>query len=352
MITDISIENFKILKSISLKDMKRVTLISGKNNIGKSTLLEAIFLYMDHSSGESFGKLNGFRGTITTGAEGLWEPIFYQMNTDNPITITVTDDNNVGILKYSRDNNYLPTNINGISEGILAQFRADTKASYSLAYSYTLDNYKEEGHFSLNNSSILRDINSTLLGNEIMSMKPTRFINALFIREFSFLVNEFGRIELSGEKKDLIEALQEMDESIEDVITLSVRGLTQLYLRVNGQLMPLHYAGDGITKLMSICLAIMDQKNGVVLVDELETGLHYSIYGKLWKIINSISQKSNCQVIATTHSYEMISAIRGEFNNTDDFCYYRIGNTKDNLNAYRYSYSMLDSALESEMEVR
>ena len=91
MISFVTIENFRALNRIELNDLKRVNLISGRNNIGKSTLLEALFLYMDHSSSDSFGKLNSFRGTIGTGVEGLWEPLFHQMNPDVPICISVVD---------------------------------------------------------------------------------------------------------------------------------------------------------------------------------------------------------------------------------------------------------------------
>ncbi len=350
MITEISIKNFKVLKNIELNNLKRITLVSGRNNIGKSTLLEAIFLYMDHSSGESFGKLTSFRGTSGNTAENLWEPLFYQMDTDTCIQIKVNNDNLVGALQYKRDNNYLPSNISGMSEDILAQFRMNTKESYSLCYSYVENGYSEDGHFSLNGSSILRDIKTSLPGNEIKLMKPTQY--KVYFRDFLTIVNELGKIELSGEKSILIKALQEMDPLIEDIVTLSVQGIIQLYIRISGKLMPLQYAGDGIVKILSICLSIMRRKGGIVLIDELENGLHYSMYGKLWKMIDHISKRSSCQVIATTHSYELISSVRNSINNTDDFCYNRIGKNKDRIVSYRYDYSMLDAALEAEMEVR
>ena len=353
MIFFVTIENFRALNRIELNDLKRVNLISGRNNIGKSTLLEALFLYMDHSSSDSFGKLNSFRGIIGTGVEGLWEPLFHQMNPDTPICISVVDDENKGILRYMRDNNYIPSNINGISEDVLATFRIDTKKAYSLRYTYEDGDYSEEGHFSLNGTSILRDIKTSLPGNELKMMKPTQFQNTFFIRvKANALANEIGNIELAGKKNILIQALQEMDSAIEDIVTLSLKGITQLYIRVSGKLMPLQYAGDGITQLLSICLSIMNQKNGLVLIDELENGLHYSMYSKLWKIIENITRQANCQVIATTHSYELISAVRDGISDTNDFSYYRIGTRADGASAYRYDYSMLDSALESEMEVR
>ena len=352
MITVLGIKNFKALRHIELNDMKRMTLISGRNNIGKSTLLEALFLYMDHLSGDSFGKLNGFRNTIGMGVEGLWEPLFYQMNTENPILITVTDDGRTGQLKYERDNQYLPSSISGLSEEVLASFRADTRSSYSLACRFTEDDYEEHGHFSLNGNGVLKDFSTSLPGNENQPMKPTKFMNNLLFRNYDVLVNDVGKVELSGEKQKLVRALQEMDPAIEDIVTLAVHGITQLYIRTAGKLMPLRYAGDGIAKLLSICLSIMCQQNGLVLIDEIESGFHYSMYGRLWKLIDHISRRANCQVVATTHSYELISGVINNIDHSDDFCYYRIGRKKENTVACRFDYSTLHGALASEMEVR
>ena len=67
MIRNLSIESFRGFESIDISDMNRITLISGRNNVGKSSILEALFLIMDHSSSDSFGKINGFRGSVTGG---------------------------------------------------------------------------------------------------------------------------------------------------------------------------------------------------------------------------------------------------------------------------------------------
>ncbi len=351
MITALVIENFKVFRHIEFKDLKRMTLISGRNNIGKSTILEAMFLYMDHLSVESFGKLNGFRSTVGMGVEGLWEPLFYQMDTNNPIHITVTDNDRTGHLLYERDDQYLPSGISGLSEEVLANFRADTRSSYSLACSFSDSNYKEQGHFTLNKNSVLRDFTTSLAGNENLPMKPTKFMNNLFFRNNN-IINDIGRVELSGEKQELVRALKEMDPSIEDIVTLVVHGITQLYIKIAGELRPLQYAGDGIAKLLSICSSIMCQQNGLVLIDEIESGFHYSMYGKLWNLIDHISQRANCQVVATTHSYELISGVIDNIDKCNDFCYYRIGKKKENTVACRFDYTMLQGALTSEMEVR
>ena len=69
---------------MTLSDLRPVTLISGKNNVGKSSILEGIFLFFDHISPDSFMKISQFRGgTFPLHTVSLWETFFYKMDADN-----------------------------------------------------------------------------------------------------------------------------------------------------------------------------------------------------------------------------------------------------------------------------
>lgn len=49
MIQSLKIRNYKNLSGLSIPKLSRINLISGKNNVGKSSLLEAIGIYIDDS---------------------------------------------------------------------------------------------------------------------------------------------------------------------------------------------------------------------------------------------------------------------------------------------------------------
>ena len=75
--------------------------------------------------------------------------------------------------------------------------------------------------------------------------------------------------------------------------------------------------GDGINHLLSIILALVNVENGILLIDEFETGLHYTAQRKLWEIIFTLSQKLNIQVFATTHSLDTIRTFQQVLNETN-----------------------------------
>ena len=102
MIQKLVIENFRVLQSFQMEEICRINLISGRNNIGKSTLLEAMFLFMDHAAAESFMKITGFRGSVINGNTSLWEPLFHQMDNERCIRIYVSENDHESCLTYKK----------------------------------------------------------------------------------------------------------------------------------------------------------------------------------------------------------------------------------------------------------
>lgn len=76
--------------------------------------------------------------------------------------------------------------------------------------------------------------------------------------------------------------------------------------------------GDGINRVLTIILALVNSDNGFLLLDEFENGLHYSVQEKLWNIIFNLAQKLNIQVFATTHSEDCIYGFEQVLNNTNN----------------------------------
>ena len=357
MLSNLNIENFRGIQKLSIKDMRRLVLLSGKNNVGKSSVLEAIFFMMDHLSPDSFNHMNSFRGlNVPPNGVGLWEPLFYQMNPDNTIRIRATRGEDNLTLSYSKDESYIPALNGGIPKNVAGSFRYSAKRNYTLRFDFQVDGsveYSETGHFTTSDNGTLREVSDDNGEKQFMQLTYTSFVNNNFVRSDRAILDRMGKAELNGEKEKVISFLQRIDSSISDIVTLSVNGTSQLYINTNKKLLPVQFSGDGINKLLYIVLSIMDAKDGILLVDEIDTGFHYSMYKDLWGMVADVSHDYNCQVIATTHSYEnIIGAVEGAKDYPEDFSYYRLGYDKEGLKAFRSSYDLLKSALRSDMEVR
>ena len=54
--------------------------------------------------------------------------------------------------------------------------------------------------------------------------------------------------------------------------------------------------------LARLVLGISAAPDGVVLMDEVENGIHHSVLPKVWRVIDTAAKQLNTQVFATTHS--------------------------------------------------
>ena len=357
MIENIEFQNFRGFSNLKMKDTKQITLISGMNNVGKSSVLDGLFLFFDHITPESFVKLNNFRGfPPLPEPKYLWEPVFHNLNTQEPVQINLNIDGQSARLHYSRDDSYVVPEDSDVPKNVLNQFISSTQTSYTLKFQYTLGKYWETGHFITNPSGMLRNMDTSLDGNRILPLNYTQFINAAIVHNGGDLTTWIGDLELSGRKEELVEALRLIEPSISDITTImTANGGAQIYIKVSGRLLPLKLAGDGLNKLLFIVLSIMAHPNSLFLIDEIETGIHYSAYIDFWKTISLAARKYNCQIIATTHSYEcIVGAIDGieQTELTNSFCYFRIVRDGEECIAHRYSDDLLRTAIDTNLEVR
>ena len=102
-------------------------------------------------------------------------------------------------------------------------------------------------------------------------------------------------------------------------------------------------------------LALYSARDGTILIDEVENGLHHSVLPDVWQSLYWLSREFNVQVFATTHSYECLIAARDAFkaNKDQDFLIHRLGQWEDQpIKATTYTYEALDFTLDFPAEVR
>jgi AAA15 family ATPase/GTPase len=116
--------------------------------------------------------------------------------------------------------------------------------------------------------------------------------------------------------------------------------------------------GDGIRKLLTILTSIYEVKDGVILIDEIENGMHFSTMKTLWKTIIHASMQFKVQVFVTTHNIEILKSLKEvvkedmpEF--ADNLRHYTIQRMQNGvLKPYIYDFDKFDYALSQDLEIR
>ena len=153
----------------------------------------------------------------------------------------------------------------------------------------------------------------------------------------------------------IVKALQIVEPRLVSLRVQYRGGLPLIYGDIGlKRLIPFPLMGDGMSRLRGVALAMTDARDGILLIDEIENGIHHSVMSKLWKTVSALAQSNNVQVFATTHSIECVLAAYGAFNAREpyDFSLYRLDQVKGEIQAVRYDKETLAAAVETNLEVR
>jgi len=123
------------------------------------------------------------------------------------------------------------------------------------------------------------------------------------------------------------------------------------------QLMAVNMQGDGMRRYLNIVAASANPMNNILLIDEIDNGLHYSAYKKLWEAIFALATTTNKQVFVTTHSKETLHSLSEMLEEHAEYQQemrlYTLAKTPiKGHQAYKYSFEGLSGACENDVELR
>ena len=357
MINSITLDNFRGLRHLELPDLPRLTLLTGMNNAGKSSVLEGIFLYLDHGSPDCFHKLYRMRGMHSSNLNQIWGSAFFQMDTSIPILIAAKEGTEQFRLRFSRTDSdasvgFLQTPAPGFPVFSGEQDR------YSIQYAFHGESYTEDGlFFRSSGNSVQRSCKTNLDQNRLRQMTHCLYVSSMTaaMDNDAALSEWYGNMLFQGKKQGVLKALRIIEPGISEITTIVRQEQPQLFLEIDHTLVPLKMAGEGVVRMLYIILGIMNFRGAVILLDEITTGIHYSVLPKFWEKVAVAAGEYDSQIIATTHSYECIEAAVEGVENAgmmDDFCLYRIERAEDGTRPVQYSGSLLRTAVNGYMEVR
>jgi AAA15 family ATPase/GTPase len=111
--------------------------------------------------------------------------------------------------------------------------------------------------------------------------------------------------------------------------------------------------GEGFSKLLTILTAIVLGESRIMLIDEIESGFHYSVFPLVWKAIVEAAIKSAVQIFATTHSWECLeAAVKGSEDHEGNLAFYRLERRKDEIAVVAGEDRRLRAAVRVGVELR
>jgi AAA15 family ATPase/GTPase len=312
MISSIEIDNFRCFNKTNIERFARVNLIGGKNDSGKTALLEAFFLGIS----PRIANVNALRRSRQIDLESLkeipekaWDDLFLDVLKKSNIKIKYGKDSY--LLSLFMDQSLKDFEHFEIGEEEGTEEDVDIKEILSnrdsigsiLHLKYQVNNKEDITSTALahRKGMLIKDLN-------VPDLKPINLIPSNMKVSNKALVQEYDKADLNEFGDLILEGLKLIDNKIEGIKSLNI-GSPMLYLKYeDGKLLPIGLFGDAIGKVINYLLRIINNRDSILLIDEIENGIHYSNQEFLWEKLFLLAQKFNVQIFATTHSIEMIRA--------------------------------------------
>lgn len=355
MIKEFSIMNFKCFEKLEAKPWKRVNLIAGKNNIGKTALLEAIWMHEGiHNANLAFN-VESFRGMTNFNNKDFLNDLFTKFKSEKEILLKAEyQDNKVLTLKVRQEER-------GGAEPI------------------SIESAEGEGPSSVSPKIIFEgtDDGSEICKSEIFlgvdprdgrvrpfskgtgqSIRPSAiFVSTGFSKEQKNKINAdrfSAQVEIKRKPK-IVESLKIIDDRLQDLELVKKGNQYFIHGEVGyNRMISMSLMGEGMERYLTFVLAILSAENGTVLIDEIENGFHHAVHRKIWSNLAKLAREYKVQIIATTHSHECIEAAHESFKQDKeyDFILHRLDRVGERIEDVTYDRDTLEASLKSDMEIR
>lgn len=329
-IPNFSIKGFRGLKDLSLPELGRVNLITGKNNTGKSSVLEALRIFTQNAAPSTIYNILQYREEVTRRGreeERTDDPddlfqISYLFHgfprlseEPEPIEFFVGSKTSPMFLNMSIDWLTMEHGPEGnrLARSNQKSFFAEAEAIASLVAKteqgekfYRLENFLRNSRLpSVRHPGQPNDIRLPCVPVSPHGVGGTETLGKLW-----------DGIVLTDIEPEVVEALRIVDPQISAVSMIDdegpVRTNRRAIVRTSniGRPVPLRSFGDGLNRLFVIILSLANAGGGLLLVDEFENSLHHTVQLDAWRIIFRLAKELDIQVFATTHSNDAVKAFQ------------------------------------------
>ncbi len=369
MIKDLRIDGYRLFHHFELQPITGVNLIVGDNNSGKSSLLEAVYLLTSSDARSSLTYILNERGEKIV--SGSFIPQFNRVQSSEGYRVAQIFHNRVFksgqkiTMQTSSDEKMSlqivlekATSPNGNSgeQPVLFDVESDLEDHIkSVAFKRAAPNADRSERLPLTEDGILPG--RPYRGFVARPEDRSRFLTTSYMG-YDELAVLWDSITLTPKEDKVVEALQILEPNVERIsFTSSQTSNSGILLKIKGEdePVPLGSMGDGMRRILAVVASLVSVDAGVLLVDEIDTGLYFQTLQDMWWLVLETAFKQKAQVFATTHSWDCVRAFQQALNNFSDPEFgslIRLEKFGDQIKAVSYTADELDIAVNQGIEVR
>jgi AAA15 family ATPase/GTPase len=339
MLESLKIENFRCLSNFHVEKLGRVNLIVGKNNSGKSSLLEALRIYarkgnpallreiaVSHDETYVTNNTNTSERASNEEQDTAFQAFFTgrEFPTEDGKSIYIGDESGKSFVKIEHAL-YIDEfeEVKDIDGDIIRRRRRKQIEKNDLfpndqpalqALLVTASETSGQGWIELNDSMYPRRANIFWERTSLelpLSYVPTQFLS------LDYLAQLWDQIVFSPHEESVKSALRIIEQSVEEIAFVQAapedirkvrrpERTAKVKLKGLKSGIPLNSMGDGMLRVLQLALTIFPAKGGLLLIDEFENGLHWTAQEKIWRLVFKLATELNIQVFATSHSNDAL----------------------------------------------
>lgn len=349
---NIEIKNFRGINHLKIDDFSRVNIFLGQNSSGKSTVLEAINLSLNMSNPDMPQVINNIRARKSFSTFMDAKYLFHNLDMSIPPDLALEQTD--GTVRH------LTLGMTYVFDELADPKNEPIQQAGSIVYINTL-----EINFSTTVHGIKQEYTSWLRINPtgmVVNKKPAdNYLERLRGRVISADLNsdntlwDLAELFKRNLKNTVLSLLKLFDAKINSIEILN----DDVYIGFDGmsEMLPSRMTGDGLRRYLSIVASAANPMTHIIMLDEIDNGLHYSAYKKLWEALFALAVNSNKQIFVTTHSKETLLKLNKMLEEhpeyQDEMALYTLEQTKfKGLQAYRLPYEGLAEACKNNVEIR
>ena len=377
---DLSIEGFRGIEALTIERLGRVTLLAGKNSVGKTTVLDAVRVYAARGHYDVLSELlrSCQEVSIAINEGGSREfvadfaALFHGRDVSVGSCISIGPESGTSQLRIeeaflddklvSHLKDLLPgTFAKGYTQVFKVVFQGAEQTlpwllpTQGSAAARTIERYSDSAYlYSLNlagRAELPPPIGFQALGPGLLSDDEiVRFWNAIALTDDEDRAVQAMRL-IFGNDLERVAVLRD------DVKSGSGgEHVQRVVAKLRGQArpVPLKSLGDGALHLSGIALALANSRDGFLVIDEAENGIHHSLQPDFWRMVLKTAHENNVQVLATTHSFDCVRGFAQAAVECEEAegVLVRLEHGDGRLRAVEYSERNLKAAAKHGIEVR